>query len=428
MFERTLEYTLKYSVVVEVQKGSIMRTVATALVLIAGAAVILWYGSTLNNSWVLGGLIGGLAAILLSIPISLTLFSHLSRRHDERMERIDEQEEGRMRLAREYQYPAVPAQRYEVEGEGYTIREVDEDDYDDEDDEDDEEAMERHRPSRRLPAPQFEEQRLRQRQNMTRPMQQTMNEAIDIPAHRSQAYLPAPRQQAQQPSQLQQPQQGTAQRKDTKVLRSTSLHNMSQHRMEAMRRARREAVREAQDSVEDSPTNYSRQERAIRSQQRPRNPNQYVQETQRTRSSGALRPASNPSRSRRDGGSDTTSKIEKRQFYRSSDEEYEDTAFQAPIRQRDPETDYIDNQLSSRITPSRRTPQTEQIIRRARTKDLHLDSSSFSEEDDIPINRPLIRRAPYMYEDDELRQRLAQQIEPPTVRRSSRQEAWQEEE
>ena len=47
-----------------------MKAVAVALVLIAGAAVVLWYGNTLN-SWVLGGLIGGLAALLLSIPISL---------------------------------------------------------------------------------------------------------------------------------------------------------------------------------------------------------------------------------------------------------------------------------------------------------------------------------------------------------------------
>ena len=408
-----------------------MRTVATALVLIAGAAVILWYGSTLNNSWVLGGLIGGLAAILLSIPISLTLFSHLSRRHDERMERtdhIDEQEEGRMRLAREYEYPAVPARRaYEVEGRGYTIHEEYEDAYDDEDEYWHQEEMEQQSLPRRLPAPSAEEQRLRQRQHMTRPMQQTMNGAIDMPAHRSQVYLSAPRQQAQQPSQLQQPQQGTAQRKDTKVLHSTSLHTMSQHRMEAMRRARREAAREAQDNVEVSPTNYSRREQASRGQQRQGNQSQYVQGTQRNRSSEVLRPASNPPRNRTAGESDTTSKMQKRQFYRSSDEENEDATFQAPIRQREPETDYIDNQLSPRITPSRRAPQTEQIIRRARTKDLQLDSSQTSEED-MPVNRPLLRRAPYMYEDDELRQRLSQQIDPPTVRRSSRQEAWQEEE
>src|SRR5579875_661748 len=59
-----------------------MRAAAVAFVLVAGAAVVLWFGNTLN-SWVLGGLIGGLAALLLSIPISLSLFSFLSRRHDE---------------------------------------------------------------------------------------------------------------------------------------------------------------------------------------------------------------------------------------------------------------------------------------------------------------------------------------------------------
>ncbi len=37
------------------------------------------------------------------------------------------------------------------------------------------------------------------------------------------------------------------------------------------------------------------------------------------------------------------------------------------------------------------------------------------------LNSPLVRRAPYLYEDDPLRQELAQQIdEEPIVRRSSR--------
>ena len=61
-----------------------MRAAAVALVLIIGAVVILWFGNTLN-SWVLGGLIGGLAALLISIPISVTLFLYLSRRHDEKL-------------------------------------------------------------------------------------------------------------------------------------------------------------------------------------------------------------------------------------------------------------------------------------------------------------------------------------------------------
>src|ERR1700730_12264374 len=68
-----------------------MKVVATALVLIAGAAVVLWYGNTLNSG-VLGGLIGGLAALLLSIPISLTLFAYISRRHEDRLA-VEAQEE-----------------------------------------------------------------------------------------------------------------------------------------------------------------------------------------------------------------------------------------------------------------------------------------------------------------------------------------------
>jgi hypothetical protein len=56
------------------------KAVPVALVLIAGAAVILWFGNRLN-SWVLGGLIGGLASLLLSIPISLTLFAYFARQH-----------------------------------------------------------------------------------------------------------------------------------------------------------------------------------------------------------------------------------------------------------------------------------------------------------------------------------------------------------
>src|SRR5260370_4552961 len=60
-----------------------MRVAAVALVLIVGAAVVLAFANTLN-SWVLGGLLGGLAAILLSIPISLALFTLLARRHDAR--------------------------------------------------------------------------------------------------------------------------------------------------------------------------------------------------------------------------------------------------------------------------------------------------------------------------------------------------------
>jgi hypothetical protein len=43
------------------------------------------------------------------------------------------------------------------------------------------------------------------------------------------------------------------------------------------------------------------------------------------------------------------------------------------------------------------------------------------------LKNPLVRRAPYMYEDDPLRQALAQQIEAPSVRRSSLYEEYEDE-
>ena len=58
-----------------------MRIAVVAFVLIVGAAVVLAFANTLN-SWVLGGLLGGLAAILLCIPISLAIFATLTRRHE----------------------------------------------------------------------------------------------------------------------------------------------------------------------------------------------------------------------------------------------------------------------------------------------------------------------------------------------------------
>jgi hypothetical protein len=55
-------------------------TPGIALAIIVGSAVVLWFANSLN-SLVLGSLIGGLAGLLLSIPISLTMLSYLSRRH-----------------------------------------------------------------------------------------------------------------------------------------------------------------------------------------------------------------------------------------------------------------------------------------------------------------------------------------------------------
>src|SRR5581483_6236337 len=59
-------------------------------------------------------LIGGLAALLLSIPISLTLFSYLSRRHEEQLQ-AEEQEEIDTAQEEAYDYVQAPAEVYEAD-------------------------------------------------------------------------------------------------------------------------------------------------------------------------------------------------------------------------------------------------------------------------------------------------------------------------
>src|SRR2546421_1993630 len=94
-----------------------MRTAAVALVLIVGAAVVLWYGNTLN-SLVLGGLIGGLAALLLSIPISLVLFSYFSRRHEDQLREEVREEMSLSQVDEFYNYLEAPEEDvYEAEAQ-----------------------------------------------------------------------------------------------------------------------------------------------------------------------------------------------------------------------------------------------------------------------------------------------------------------------
>ncbi len=145
-----------------------MRAVAAALVLIVAAAVVLWYGNTLN-SWVLGGLIGGLAALLLSIPISLTIFSFLSRRHDERLradEDMYEEEYGQVHEYLEVPERVVRSMYVVAEDRPRSRREVweEEEEWDERDEEEDfyrrTDAVRRVVPQEppRLPAPGYSSQ------------------------------------------------------------------------------------------------------------------------------------------------------------------------------------------------------------------------------------------------------------------------------
>src|SRR5579859_4359773 len=96
-----------------------MRAAAVALVLIIVAVVILVFANTLN-SWVLGGLIGGLAALLISIPISLLLFTTLARRHDLKLHILQQEMEMAYADLDEDDYAEI------YEAEGYILSDEDE--------------------------------------------------------------------------------------------------------------------------------------------------------------------------------------------------------------------------------------------------------------------------------------------------------------
>src|SRR5216683_6401986 len=94
-----------------------MRVAAVAFVLVVGAAVVLAFANTLN-SWVLGGLLGGLAAILLSIPVSLAIFTLLTRRQEVRQRAMQAQElEEEAELAN----AAYESELVVYEAEGYAL-------------------------------------------------------------------------------------------------------------------------------------------------------------------------------------------------------------------------------------------------------------------------------------------------------------------
>ncbi len=369
-----------------------MKAVAVALVLIAGAAVVLWYGNTLN-SWVLGGLIGGLAALLLSIPISLILFSYLSKRHDEHL-KAEEQEE--IALAREDNYPDIPMRiaRRPREVEGYVVTdESTEDIWQDEE-------MYTPRQPHALPAPP------QQRQESS-PRNQGSRNSDRMPVPQQGTYVPAQRVQQARPR-----------GKETTVLRSTTkkinaigyepTSALSHHRSEALRTARLEAAKQRQDDeVEVIPTNNPKRGVVVR-------PNQALARQDQTtirspRPSRQLPPQAPPQRSARRIVDSAPSQQNER---RSLPFEGEQTG--QPQR-REPHTDYISHHLPQ-TGPVRRPSQSEQSTRSAQEH----EQRAVEEETMGMVNRPLVRRAPYMYEDDPLRQELAQQLDAPTVRRSSR--------
>lgn len=370
-----------------------IKAVAAALVLIAGAAVVLWFGNTLN-SWVLGGLIGGLAALLLSIPISLTLFSYLSHRHDEQLRAEAE-------LSQMYEYEQLPARS--ARGT-YAVEEYVDAEEEECWDEDEEYYQQARQPERRLPQPAPQ-----------RPPEQRPSPNRQAVSRRG-TYDPLPK-----PGTRNMPAARTkdvgSRRATTRNLNSPSFPGyepgsmLRHHRSAALRAARMEKVQQYEEDDEVLPTHVSRRMPSMRPEQDL--PDQYEQ-IPRPRSSRQL-PSETSKTQRRPRV--VESKPSRNDLPRSLPPEGESSARRSAYLD-DPETESLGDYYPD--TGSMRRP-TGQIARNPRFD----GEVPHTEKPSGSLGRPLVRRAPYTYEDDPIRQELSQQLHTPKVRRSSRLEPQQ---
>lgn len=407
-----------------------MKAVAAALVLIAGAAVVLWYGNTLN-SWVLGGLIGGLAALLLSIPISLTLFSYFSRRHDERL-RAEAEEVSLAQVHYYDDYPQIAPPRrgrrgYVVQDyapEPGTVQVEAESYYQDEP----------YYQDQYYQDPQYDYYEPRQTRNVQRLSPLPASQRLPGPGGRprstsrnlsavsqeTSASLVRPSQRDVAPGRTK---AAVGQRSKRRMYypgfpgyEPGSFHH--QHRSAALRAARREAARRYEENddsiVEEMPTNTSRllppsrrASRSLAEQQEAFEHEPRIRRQQRRTVEGtSSHRAANHTHQRALPAQGQSS------FdlpdYSSSRSGERDTEYLQDRNLHYPQTGPI--RSSARTGALGRNPQLDEM----------LPDSSLTTDDP---NRPLVRKAPYVYQDDPLWQEFAQQVDTPIVRRSSRLDA-----
>lgn len=387
-----------------------MRVAAVALVVIVGAAVVLWYGNTLN-SLVLGGLIGGLAALLVSIPISLTLFSYLSRRHDEQL-RAEAQEEMALAQLGAYAYPETPAEVYEAEGYMLSAKEYSEED-----------NYQRASKVRNLPVPSPYPRLPAVRQNQSPASENFASR------QRSTEYPLTPERPERMP-------------RDTRGLQGNATSTTANRRAvagrqvqypgfpgyktssqrglqqtAALRAARQEVARQQQlySDTEFLPPSSSRKLPAVRTEQnlvrQPPGPHTPRTSSQQPQAPNQYRPGRTIDGTSLPPGNG-------RGLPRAGETSTNQTTESLRSRMREPQTDQLGRNPqtgSFRHQPAAPTNQ------QTGTRNPQLDAQR--RNPDVisgSLKNPLVRRAPYMYEDDPLRQELAQQIEAPSIRRSSR--------
>src|SRR5579883_1790751 len=371
-----------------------MRVAAMAFVLVVGAAVVLVFANTLN-AWVLGGLLGGLAAILLSIPISLMLFTLLARRHDarQRSARLPFEDEQEM-----YDAPVV------YEAEGYLLPQ---------DEDFSEEPRARSLVNNRrmpvsgyLPLPPAERDLIAYEDELERSGRQDPRNYPRQPRFAARSL--APDNDIQSPP------------RPSSSLRHPSTRSLALHQSAALRMARQEAQQQRSEKREGSGPSRRPQGSRFSSSRRPT-------------TSRSFRPQAPASRRPID--------------------EYETGAFQQQYEQASWEEDedfsdgFSTEELRERYQQYPRRPSYPRHPRASRARATDPWTGSFEEEENQEeqlayhpqrdpdrmygnLHNPLVRRAPYLYEDDPLLEEFTQQIENgrPIRRRSSRYEHFEEDE
>lgn len=371
-----------------------MRAAAVALVLIIGAVVLLIFANTLN-SWVLGGLIGGLAALLISIPISLFLFTILARRHDEELWALQEElEEIAAASIEGRQYAEV----YETDAH---VLSDEENFYNDPRDR-------RLSGARSLPAA-----------GQSRASESAYGSYNQRPGN----YPPGSKRPSQALPQARGKGIPTQQLAPDHHLQKHSVHEVnakrSKYQTAALRAAQREAALESNDDIEVVPTHSTAPYKHV-SPARSSQP-LFEQSTQfkQVRPTHQLPPeqqAVNPNSPRRVGDAASDQKGRAHRNVPSGGVYFPGRAPRTDsLRSHEPQTDRL----------RERYPETEPVYLRSQTGQL-IRNPQLGEQLRDPdiitgsLNNPLVRRAPYMYEDDPLREELAQQINGPIMRRSSR--------
>jgi hypothetical protein len=327
-----------------------MRAAAVAIVLIIGAVVILVFANTLN-SWVLGGLIGGLAALLISIPISLFIFTFLARRHDQELQAIQQElEEMTFADMAENEYAGV------YETDFYVLPEEDEF-YNDP-------RSRRSSDLRALPAAG----------------QSQASAAVKMGYYERAGNYPhgnrKPTQVLRQGRGKGTPTQNlSTDRRQPRGPRDEVNAMRARHQTAALRAARREAAQEF-DDVEIMPTHYTASYRQVLPARSSQPLNEQPTRFKQARPTRVLPP------------------------------QYQQQTARLPhtdaLQMNQPRTDQLREGYPHPQTESLRHPQTGQMVRNPQL------GEQFRNPEVImgSLKNPLVRRAPYMYEDDPLRSRL----------------------